>query len=269
MKVAILGTGPSAAYVGMACDTCNVEYEVISNKSPTTFFPGAFWARSNPLDYAIPAFEVYISSVGSAIEYLKKQWGMVEEDWLLETSFPKGSRKEIVFDPIDLFGVYWKGKDVYLTSNLTDEAIAELANEYDIVFMTFATEKSKKEWSHLLCKFPIVSYPSRSRLSYCIYDGEKGEAIVRMSDLFGYVHNEYISGYIPKMELVGKEGRISWASDLIPGLMQMWDPKDVPADNVVLVGRWAQWSRKILSHDAYGQTIRALEEKCDVIFDGI
>ena len=155
MKVAILGTGPSAAYAGMACDDCEVEYEVISNNHPPTLYPGAFWARINPLTPTIPAFEVYISSVGSATEYLRKQWGVVDETWLSETSFPKESRREIVFDPIELFGVYWKDRNIHLTSNLSDKNVAELAKEYDLVLMTFSTEKAKEAQKDIIFKFPI------------------------------------------------------------------------------------------------------------------
>lgn len=260
MKVAILGTGPSAAYAGMACETAEVEYEIISNKHPPQLYPGAFWARTNPLDYKIPAFQVYISSVGSAIEYLKKQWGMVTEDWLLETSFPKEARKEIVFDPIELFGVYWKDKLVHFVPDLNDADIADSATEYDFVFLTFPTQKSQKEWGQVLFQFPIASYRSDSRQLYCIYDGDKDEQIVRMSNLFGYIHNEYAPGYIPKMELVGADGQITWATDISPNIAYSWDPTDVPADNVILVGRFAQWDRKVLSHHAYAQTLEILEK---------
>lgn len=260
MKVAILGTGPSAAYAGMACESAKVEYEIISNRSPLLFFPGAFWARLNPLDFEIPAFQVYISSVGTAIGYLKKQWNMVDPDWLSTTSFPKESRKEIVFDPSTLFSIYWSNyPNIYLTPSLTDSDISELAKEYDLVFLTFPTEKSIELCGSLRTKFPIVSFPTDSRQLYCVYDGVENQHTVRMSSLFGFIHNEYAQNYIPKMELVGENGRISWVPDFLPDIPPVVGLRDVPADNVILVGRWAQWDRKILSHNAYSQVLEVLQ----------
>ena len=108
MKVAILGTGPSAAYAAQACDALKVKSEVFSSTAPPVFYPGAFWPRENPLEKDMPLHKIYISKVGSVLGYLKKQWGMVDEDWLLETSFPKESSYEFGLNPYELFKEIWK-----------------------------------------------------------------------------------------------------------------------------------------------------------------
>jgi hypothetical protein len=80
-----------------------------------------------------------------------------------------------------------------------------------------------------------------------------------MSNLFGHVHLEYAKDYIPKKELVG-DGKVTWVPDTLPDSPE-WDPTDVPSANIVLSGRFAQWKRKVLSHEAYDQTKKAIEER--------
>jgi hypothetical protein len=259
LKVAILGTGPSAAYSAMACEQYpEVTSEVISNQAPPIFFPGAFWPRFNPTAHSLPETRVYVSSVGTAIEYLKKQWGMVDPDWLKETSFPKQSRFETAYNPYDLFGKFWKTKDIHLVPALSDNDVKDLAKQYDLIFMTFPTAKSKKALKPFTVQCPIISYPTDAITNhYCIYDGESEDSIIRISYLFGYIHTEYSTEYIPKVELIAS-GKVSWVSDTIPSAPQ-WDPEDVPADNVTLIGRFACWSRKVLSSDAYDITTDVLK----------
>ncbi|KKL59409.1 hypothetical protein LCGC14_2215610 [marine sediment metagenome] len=272
MKVAILGAGPSAAYVTMACDESAVEYDIISNSSPTLFFPGAFWLNWDPTTIlAEPATNVHVYSTGDVIGYLKKQWKMVDPDWLLHTSFPKTAYTKLVHNPYQLLGAIWKTKNIHLIRTLSDEDIKDIAEGYDLVFMTFATQESKDVMKSFVIKHPIVSYnlteavndlPSDikiSNLSYCIYDGDTGHWMTRISQLFGYIHMEYSQYYTPKQELIGN-GKVTWVQDTMPDTPE-WDPQDVPANNVHLIGRHAQWSRKILSHDAYEQTVEILEQK--------
>lgn len=250
MKVAILGTGPSAAYAALACDSYEVESHIISKQSPSIFYPGAFWPRSNPTEMELPLSTIYISKVGTAENYLRKQWGEVRPYWLDETSFPSESSFEYGFNPYEFFGAIWKDRDIHLSQELTDDAVSAISDEYDLVFMTFPTEKSKKALDSNLIKYPIVSYKSNLiGNSYCVYDGETHDKIVRISNLFGFVHNEYGKNYIPSMELVGS-GQITWVRDMPPDTPE-WDPEDTPADNVYLLGRFAQWSRKVLSHNAF------------------
>ncbi len=277
MKVAILGAGPSAAYIATACEDFSVEYDIISSRSPTLFFPGSFWLRQNPWTALMPVTKVHIYSTGSAIGYLRKQWKMVDPAWLLHTSFPEISRTELVWNPYDFLIPFWKNKDILLIKDLSDEDIKDIAEGYDAVFMTFATQKSKKVMEPFVIKYPIISYNAEelakvdnetypltstllsSKISYCIYDGDAGHHMTRVSQLFGYVHFEYSQYYIPTQELIGN-GKVTWVSDTYPATPE-WNPQDVPADNIILVGRHAQWNRKILSHHAYEQTVKILEQK--------
>ena len=274
MKVAILGAGPSAAYVAKACEEFSAEYDIISSNSPTLFFPGSFWLRQNPWTNTMAETRVYIYSTGSAIGYLRKQWKMIDPAWLQDTSFPKTAYTELVWNPYEILKPFWKDKNIFLVKDLSDQDIADIAQGpgYDLVFMTFATQRSKEIMKPFVIKYPIVSYNLNeivndltefikiSDLSYCIYDGDTEHWITRISQLFGYIYVEYSQYYIPKQELVGTAGKITWVPDMSPGTPE-WDPQDVPADNVILVGRHAQWSRKILSHHAYEQTIKILQEK--------
>ena len=265
LKVAILGTGPSAAYAAMACEEYPIEYDIISNRTPTTFFPGAFWVRLNPTSYIRTVKrEVGIYSVGTAEGYLRKQWGIVDPAWFLETSFPAKFKKEMAINPYELFKPFWKSQNITLMRSLSDIEIKGIAKDYNLVIMTFATQRSKEVMKPYTFTYPFVSYiPNEVALlageSYCIYDGYESHFIVRMSYLFGHVHLEYAKDYIPKKELVG-DGKITWVPDTLPDSPE-WDPTDVPSENIVLSGRFAQWKRKVLSHEAYDQTKKAIEER--------
>lgn len=276
MKVAILGTGPSAAYVAMACTKLSVKYDVLSSCSPTLFFPGSFWLRQNPWTNTTPTTKMHIYSTGDAIGYLRKQWKMVDPAWLLHTSFPETAHTELVWNPYEILKPFWKTKNILLIKDLSDEDIEYIAKGYELVFMTFATQESKNVMKSFVIRYPIVSYNLEeikadaemypmtstmlaSKLSYCIYDGDTGHWMTRISQLFGYLHLEYSQYYVPNQELIG-DGKITWVPDTNPDTPE-WDPQDVPADNVILVGRHAQWSRKVLSHNAYEQTIKILQGK--------
>lgn len=260
MKVAILGAGPSAAYAASACDALKVESQVISVSPPPMLYPGAFWPRVNPLEKDMPLYKIYISRTGSAIQYLRKQWGMVDEDWLLETSFPKEARYEMGLNPYELFPEIWKTREIlYCSDPLTDDAVAEIAESYDTVLMTFPTQRSKKIFKHELIRHPIISYKVKgfTTINYCIYDGEDNEATTRMSSLFGFIHNEYTKDFSFKKELI-ESGQVTWAIDSNPGTPE-WNLEDTPADNVYLIGRHAQWSRKKLAHHAFDDVIAILD----------
>ena len=277
MKVAILGAGPSAAYVAMACTKLSVKYDIISSRSPTLFFPGSFWLRQDPWTHTTPTTKIHIYSTGDVIGYLRKQWKMVDPDWLLYTSFPKTTSTELVWDPYKILTAFWKDKNILLIKDLSDRDIQDISQApgYDLVFLTFATEKSKKVMKPYVTKYPIISHniedivsngeeldlylTQLSTSSYCLYDGDTGHYVTRISQLFGYVHFEYSQYYIPTQELVGN-GKVTWVPDTYPDTPE-WDLQDVPANNVHLIGRHAQWRRKILSHDAYEQTIEILEQK--------
>ncbi len=275
MKVAILGAGPSAAYVAMACTKLSVKYDIISSRSPTLFFPGAFWLRQDPWTHTTPTAKIHIYSTGDVIGYLRKQWKMVDPDWLLYTSFPEAAHTELVWDPYKILKPFWKNKNILLIKDLSDQDTADIAEGYDLVFMTFATQESKKTMKPFVIKYPIISYnieeiiankndvdlylTKLSKNEYCLYDGDTGHYITRVSQLFGYIHFEYSQYYIPTQELIG-DGKVTWVPDTYPDTPE-WDLQDVPANNVHLIGRHAQWNRKILSYHAYEQTIDILEQK--------
>jgi hypothetical protein len=70
------------------------------------------------------------------------------------------------------------------------------------------------------------------------------------------VHQEYAPDYDPNNR-IPDNGRLTWAQDTHPDTPE-WDLSDVPAKNVMLIGRHAQWSRKILSHHAFDMVYNEL-----------
>lgn len=263
MKVAILGAGPSAAYAMMACEDLDVQYQVISSNFPSMFFPGPFWARLNPTEIAVPETDVHVYSVGNVYEYLKKQWQEVQDEWMTASSFPTEARTEYAYNPYELFIPFWESRRTIslTTGDLTDEDIKNLAVDYDLVFMTFASEESREAMKSYRTRYPIISYKADFQTApFCIYNGHENEHIVRFSSLFGYVHAEYPQTYSPRLKLLTKDAHVTWVADTIPDTPE-WNPYITPAYNVTLLGRFARWDRKVLAHHAYARTKAVLENR--------
>jgi hypothetical protein len=259
LTAAILGAGPSAAYALAACRSYGIEAEIITNRAPSVMFPGPFWLRLNPTEAPIPKQSMHIFSEGTSEIYLQKQWKDVDLS-AISTSFPTQARTELIYEPALVLTEIWKRSSVLMCSDISDFDIGEIAKDREVVFVTFPTAKSRNALQKYSVKYPIVSYKVEDNptLNYCIYVGTEESSFVRTSRLFGRVHLEYPSDHIINQDILG-DGILCYAPDTRPDTPE-WDPTDVPAKNVHLIGRHAEWNRKILSHDAYSKVLKILEE---------
>lgn len=255
LKVAVLGTGPSAAFAVLACRNSNVTPTVYSSFGTLPTFQGpagAFYFHKVP---GAPVESNYyehltIIGVGGKDEYFKKQWGYIGE-----STFPAEPYTDYGFDPKYALRYMWERQDISKHEPFTDESVAVLARDFDYVFQTFPTDKSRNELGKYKVTFPatVVDVHSTVMLendlfitpNTIIYDGLPQHSFVRASSLFGKLTREYPIG----TKLNTRETVVT-VPDLRPECPE-WDRKDVPASNVFLLGRWAVWSRHMLSHQAY------------------
>ena len=263
LTVAILGAGPSAAYALTACRSYGIEAEIITNRAPSVMFPGPFWLRLNPTGAPIPKQSMHIYSDGTSENYLRKQWGDIDLSTVL-TSFPTQARTELIYEPALVLTEMWKNSSVLMCSDISDADIKDIAKDNDVVFVTFPTSKSRNALNKYAVKFPILSYSKSNKperipdTNFCLYVGTMESKFVRISYLFGRFHTEYPSDHIINQDIIG-DGILCYAPDTRPDTPE-WDPTDVPAKNVYLIGRHAEWNRKVLSHDAYEKAKSIIEK---------
>lgn len=246
IKVAILGAGFSAAYINYECQRLSIQ--------PTVFAPaitgapsGAFWLRDCP-DHSVQPDTISVSSVGNPRDYMTKQWGAEYSDLL--SSFPTEQHEVKGFSPAVVWDRLWINVQFRKVRMMSDERIARIAKDFDIVFLTFPTEESKEENDKHRIWFRVAEFPtSVEKRNHVVYQGELRSRIVRASSLFGKMYFEYIPGYDPKAVSFETDVQLRSAPDLHPDTPE-WDPERVPSPKVVLAGRFAQWSRKVLTHDA-------------------
>lgn len=262
MKVAILGAGPSAAYIARACLDSGIRPDVYSDRMVKPL-GGAFWLYWLPesvREYCAPQV-IHVSGLGTAEHYAIKMWGEA-----LPTSFPKeGEYKFPCYDPKEGLPALWGDLTVRQLTVTCDRDIEVLAQDYDLVFQTFPSWKSLealREFRQPLYIWNRLATPTlgSSVANKVIYDGLAPEGQnghrLRISNIFGYTSIEYARN-LTDIELAAKPsgGRLVQGWKLHPQT-PLWEA--APADNVVLVGRFSQWNRKLLSHDSYTVSKRLL-----------
>jgi hypothetical protein len=260
--VAILGCGPSAAFAYRACR------DVLGGPSEATVhvygihkdYPkGAFWLHwlpesvlSSPL--VLPG-RITVQSIGTREEYVYKQWGRTD----IPSSFPYGSHVEHGYAPAIGLAALWNptvspqpGDLPTVFNEKLDEArIIEIAEEYDIVIQTFPKMAEK----YPAVKFPIAwkvmpNIHFTRDLNRVLYDGTSSH-VVRSSWLWGVESHELVSGTPTDFwEQNGFE--IQWRWDIPPDVEAVL--AEPPKPNILYLGRYAEWRRKALSHEAYGAT---------------
>jgi hypothetical protein len=267
LNLAILGMGASALYAKSAIENSGVAYELdIYNLGDIRISPGAFWLRLLPEGLAgesIIAEPIHIEGIGSKNDYTLKQWGRV-----FPSSFPEKERIEYGYNPLILMTRMFNNRSsdfnvIKLDKPLTDVVIADSLSDYDLVFQTFPTDKAKKVQGKFIIKTPFSSEKISKKEpsewgNKVVYFGSMENPIVRTSLLFGYLYREYVSSVKFSKDQYDQY-HCGYFPDLHPETPE-WDIYDVPADNVVLLGRYAEWSRKVLSHEAYQKTLEILKE---------
>lgn len=260
MKVAIVGSGASAAFAVWACQDVGVTPLVISDKAPSVQSSGAFflhWLPESVRAY-FPQLNVLISSQGSAEGYTRKQWGRV-----IPSSFPKEQRTEKWYSSE---AINWLWEHFYVNVNpgkLSDESLLKLGQEHDWVFHTFPSEQSQR--SRALVKFPVIDFTSPEPFNQqasrngldgsIVYNGIEDQPWTRSTLAFGRCSTEYARVFNGKefdsAKIAEPFGfKVNWLRDIPPEIERV-RPEEHLATNIIPLGRFAEWDRRLLSHQSY------------------
>lgn len=242
MKVAILGTGPSAAYVHQACKDLDVESKVYSNLPPRTALGGIFYLHEIPMSIRAEAQPIELYGLGIKELYQKREWGCKPlEKW--HCSFPESGEDVLGYDP-QIISEFWENVDFKPVLSLTTLDIGHLAKEYNWVFQTFPETdhriKYQKQW---LRQYRVRTFYRPGEHNFIVYNGTTSNSWLRAGSLFGWVTEEAPMEVEPQpMEII--------KSRITPGARPQ---KSTIAKNVILTGRFATWNKKELASDSYSR----------------
>jgi hypothetical protein len=263
-KVAVLGSGASAAFAVAACKDIGAEVKVYSSVHPNELSTqmGAFFLHDIPPNIGhIESVAVDIDSIGEASVYSEMQWGRN-----IPTSFPSERRTERWYSPMYLNRV-WQDVTVF-RETLSKEDIVRLTQlGYDWVFHSFPLV----ERTDSIVRFPILVGNQYSHLrDFILYNGTIQFDWVRLTRQFGnlcleYPHNISVDDeclfrdMVGDLDSLGIEGLQSkdypqwehvWGRDIVPETEPLTSEEYVQK-NIIPIGRFATWDRKMLSHQAY------------------
>lgn len=259
--VAILGTGPSAAFALLACREMGVSTRVLSTTPPSTSQAGAFFLHYVPPAYPAEPVPVVVGAVGHREGYLRKQWGRAD----IPTSFPSASRIHYWYNSACLEQV-WADQPVELVNSLSDGDLARLGQRHGLVFHTFSAKAHFREREIVL--FPTLTHfgvPGRDYGTDCVtYNGIPEDAHVRSTMSMGRYSIEFPAD--TRKEVVDsyrtffkERPSLVRLRDIRPGTPPVTSGQWL-APNVIPLGRFARFDRNLLSHDAYFSTLYFLKE---------
>lgn len=251
-KVAILGAGASGAFAAKACTDAGVETHMYYCDTGKVS-PGAFWLHWVPIDIVpqVPAYPIYIRCWGDEEEYRRRQWGGLAH--LTNSSFVSGITVEEGRDPSDVFP-YLITSEVqrHITPKfLTEEEIKFMAKGFDLVLQTFPTKESLREQPALIPYIIIASDNAIHDPNVVTYNGSGIGLWVRDAVLFGNHFVEYPK-YVTRDEIEDHRDLTGYKVITLRDIHPSTKPWQKEKDNIHLIGRFAEWNRKRLSHEVYG-----------------
>ena len=281
-NVAILGTGPSAAYAYRACRLAGITPDLYG-PPPGGRPHGAFYLHWLPYGAAHrirqdALLRIIYSASGDAAGYTRKIWGRE-----VASSFPERERSEHGYAAEPGLRALWGRPRAPLRERVEDDELPALCARYDLVVKTYPTplppDLRAGTRSALLLYRPLVGWKNGHNLSrhqrtavggprsngWIHYDGRPDQLWVRTANLYGELSWEFPGGVSEQdaRAFVYNDPKLSTQRyvDLPPeeetqwwhALKQYQSTLSYP-DNLLNVGRYATWQRKTLSHEAF-QTV--------------
>lgn len=258
LNIAILGTGASALFAAKAAKDLGHEPLVIGVKG-FNFPPGPFWFHWVPEDIKqkVKEYKITLIPEGTEHDYQSLQWGRKPRG--VSSSFPKKIMEVIGYNPSEVEKVLCPTLFVQkMPKPLSEEEIRGLCYNYDFVFQTFPTELSKDVQKPYQPYYMGALYgfdPNSDFENFVVYNGTGDGIYVRKVLLWGNFFFEFPKNLaldeIKKvMDRIHPEMQYYKLYDMNPWTLPLELPITSPP-NLHLVGRWAEWNTKRLSHEAY------------------
>lgn len=261
-KVAVLGSGAASAYAVRAALDCGADVTVHAfADKPGGGPPGAFYLHWLPPSVANKTrqHDIFIHGTGMEIGYRTKQWGDFASQ-VSSSSFPTDSYLELGYDPIAINVLAAGAKRVIIDKPLTDREVDWLRNDYDIIFQTFPTQASLSTQPPYLKYYIVLSgIGADPDQNYIEYDGTHTVPWVRLSQLWGKRYLEFPKGM--SWESITEWSSL-WANSLHVEVKDFHPDTEIQVSRltgVSLIGRWATWNKRWLSHMAYDYVVHKIK----------
>lgn len=256
MKIAILGTGASALFAAKAAKDAGHEPLIIGIKE-FSFPPGPFWFHWVPDDVKakMEGTKITVIPEGRERKYQSLQWGKVPNG--VKSSFPDRVAVVVGYNPSETAELMSSMFMLKLPQALTDAQIRNYCEEWDLVFQTFPTKESKAVQQHPLMPYYVGALYNAGAATdnYVVYNGTGTGIWLRKVFLWGNLFFEFpknleLDQIKPVMDRTYPNLEYHKLYDMHPGTKPIQLPLSAPM-NLHLVGRWAEWNTKRLSHEAY------------------
>lgn len=261
MKIAVLGSGPSGILAAEACRQMEHDVDIFSKtRKPSPMNGSQYIHESLPgITPFEPSGEVTFHKIGDARGYASKVYGSPDAPTSWDI-FPTGS-----FPCWNLAHIYKRLHKRYVDDLLEVDIDGQWIDDllrvrmYDLIISAIPAK--------VLCKNPLHRFPyvdvifeshehqdSNLGQHYIYYNGLAEDPWYRSSFIFGRGFWEYGAHNLP------------FAFKLRNGAYFGIKPLDTDCDcrpNIVRVGRFGEWKKGVLVHDAFRKTIDALEVRTD------
>jgi len=252
MRVAILGFGPSALFSILACNDFGISPTVMAYGFEAPPVVGCFFYHWTPtwIEEMVGASRISVMTYGNEKTYIKKQWGDTEG---ITSSFNKYTGAVIGYNPHAVNQVimeiaHFEKVQIFKSGGFY---LSDVCNKYDYVIQTFPTKESYYTRPPLVY-IPVSIQSSNEPSNFIVYSGIEGDRWVRMSNLFGKRFTEYPPNFIVP------SGDVIVIKDMYPNVAE-YQRYENDLHNLHMVGRFAQWKRTMLSHEAYGRVQNILK----------
>ena len=252
MRVAILGFGPSALFSILACNDYGISPTVMAYGFEEPAVVGCFFYHWVPtwISEMVGTSLISVFTYGNEKTYIRKQWGEMSG---ITSSFNKYTGKILGYNPsavnksiIDI--CHFEKVKIFKEGGFY---LSDVCNKFDYVIQTFPTEFSYNTRPPLV-HIPVSVQESSDPSNFIVYSGLEGDKWVRTSNLFGNRFTEYPPNFAVS------SGDVVVIKDMYPNVEPYQRCGDDP-HNLYLVGRFAQWKRTMLAHEAYGRVQNILK----------
>lgn len=253
MKVAILGCGPAGLLAAYAAEL-HGHAPIVFSRKVKSVMPGAQYIHAAIPGLTYNEVAIKYAKLGTREGYAQKVYGSPDAPCSWD-AFPEGVVPG--YDMVAAYDALWdRYKPIVLDGLVDHELLAMVQQKYDMVFSAVPAP--------LLCYGDCffrsqTIWVAKTHRDICeqlgdpciIYNGQESDLYYRTSLLNGVGATEYSDASL----------NVVRRGELVPPLVRAQKPLDNNCrcrPNIIRIGRFGQWKKGVLVHDAFKEACDAL-----------